>query len=94
MNDQLAGKRCVVTGGGRGIGKAISLEIARRGAAAVAILGTNEEIGRQTASEVAVEGAMGVFVPATSPTRPGSRRRSTNPPRRWAGSTSWSTTQP
>lgn len=62
MNDQLSGKRCLVTGGTRGIGKAISLEMARRGAVAVTALGTNEERGRKVAAEIEAEGARGAFV--------------------------------
>jgi NAD(P)-dependent dehydrogenase (short-subunit alcohol dehydrogenase family) len=61
-SDQVAGKRCVVTGGARGIGKAITAELARRGADAVTILGTNEARGAEAVEELKDLGARVSFI--------------------------------
>ena len=52
MDLGLAGKRALVTGGSRGIGKAIARELAREGAS-VAICGRNEETIEASAAELA-----------------------------------------
>jgi len=51
---ELAGKRAVVTGGSRGIGKAVARELAREGAAVV-IVARDEEALAATARELAAE---------------------------------------
>lgn len=54
MDLQLTGKRAVVTGGSRGIGKAIALALASEGVD-VAIIARNGDPLRETASEIASE---------------------------------------
>lgn len=51
MNRLLTGKKAIVTGGSRGIGKAIVTSFAEQGAS-VALFGTNLEKGQQTAQEI------------------------------------------
>lgn len=51
MNQLLAGKRAIVTGGTAGIGKAIALAFTKHGAQ-VAIFGTNAERGAQVVAEM------------------------------------------
>lgn len=52
MSSELKGKVAVVTGGSRGIGRAISLEFARRGARVVINYVRNEEAARETSEAV------------------------------------------
>jgi len=54
---------CIVTGGGRGIGRATALEMARRGARAVVIADVDATAGEATAAEVERLGAASAFVP-------------------------------
>ncbi|MET0283134.1 MAG: SDR family NAD(P)-dependent oxidoreductase [Polyangiales bacterium] len=54
MDLELRGKRVLVTGGSRGIGKAIALQLAREGADVV-ISARNEDALRATANEIAWE---------------------------------------
>ena len=56
MDLELTGRRAIVTGGSRGIGKAIALELAREGAD-VAIVARTEEPLRAAAEEIAAETA-------------------------------------
>lgn len=62
VSAQLSGRRCVVTGGARGIGWSISRELARRGAAAVTMVGTNTQRGREAVAAMSTEGFNASFV--------------------------------
>jgi NAD(P)-dependent dehydrogenase (short-subunit alcohol dehydrogenase family) len=57
----LAGKVCVVTGGGSGIGRAIAIEMSRRAARAVAICDINETGMTETSRLAAGEGSVTPF---------------------------------
>ncbi len=59
----LAGRRGVVTGGGRGIGRAIAHQLAGRGAD-VAVLARTQTQVEQVAREVTARGVRGVGIPA------------------------------
>ena len=68
MDLQLKGKRALVTGGSRGIGKAIARELAREGAD-VAILARDPERLKTAATEIAKESGrtvVGIAVDTTS----------------------------
>lgn len=52
MDLQLTGKRAIVTGGSRGIGKAIALELAREGVDVV-VAARGSEALKATATEIA-----------------------------------------
>ena len=52
---RLAGEHCIVTGGASGIGKAISLLLAKNGAK-VSILARNETKMKQTVAEIVAAG--------------------------------------
>jgi len=59
---ELDGTVCVVTGGASGIGRATALELARRGARAVAIADVNETRLQEAAAELVVLGATAIPV--------------------------------
>jgi 3-oxoacyl-[acyl-carrier protein] reductase len=61
--DRLKGKKCVVTGGARGIGRAIVLAFAQEGADVV-ILDRNEQLAAKTSDEVTATGASGWAITA------------------------------
>ena len=53
---ELKGKACLVTGGSRGIGKAIALELGRQGASVAVGYANNKEAAEQVAAEIAKSG--------------------------------------
>jgi len=59
---QLEGKKAIVTGAGKGIGKAIALELARRGSDIV-VCDLNPETAGQTAEEVKSSGRKSMALP-------------------------------
>lgn len=59
---QLAGKRAVVTGSSRGIGRAIALELAAAGASVAVHAGTRSDLAARVAAEVEELGAASTFV--------------------------------
>ena len=61
--NRMKGRKCVVTGGARGIGRAISLAFAQEGAD-VAILDRNEQLAERTAQDVRSTGVAAVAVTA------------------------------
>lgn len=60
--ERMAGKICLVTGGGSGIGRAAALRIAAEGAAAVLIAGRREAEIEQTAAQCRALGAQALAV--------------------------------
>jgi 3-oxoacyl-[acyl-carrier protein] reductase len=60
--NRMKGKKCVVTGGARGIGRAIALAFGQEGAD-VAILDRNEEVAENTARDVMSLGVSAYAVP-------------------------------
>jgi len=62
MLADLAGRTAIVTGGGRGIGRAISLALAKAGADIVLGYATNEETARATCEEIEAAGCRVVAV--------------------------------
>lgn len=62
-NYSLAGKRALVTGGGRGIGRACALVLARAGAAVAVVSRTPAQL-EETAAQVAAEGGQARVCPA------------------------------
>jgi 3-oxoacyl-(acyl-carrier-protein) reductase len=53
---ELTGKACLVTGGSRGIGRAIALELGRHGASVAVGYATNETAATDVATEIATSG--------------------------------------
>ena len=90
MDLELGGKVALVTGGSKGIGKAVALELAREGAD-VAICARTQDVLEESARELAQETGRRIVPLVTDVRRaptwstPSSRR----PSRRSAASTSW-----
>ncbi len=68
----LAGRRAVVTGGGRGIGRAIANHLAGLGADVAVLARTREQIA-EVAREITQRGVRGVAIPADLTTSPACR---------------------
>jgi NAD(P)-dependent dehydrogenase (short-subunit alcohol dehydrogenase family) len=62
--DRMAGKVCVVTGGGSGIGRAAAMKMAAEGAAAVLVAGRREAEIESTAAACRTLGAEALAIPA------------------------------
>jgi NAD(P)-dependent dehydrogenase (short-subunit alcohol dehydrogenase family) len=58
---RLDGKVCLVTGSGRGIGRATAVEMARQGAEAVIVTDIDEQGGAETVELVEAEGGVAAF---------------------------------
>ncbi len=63
MTGRLNGKIAIVTGGGRGIGRAIATAMAREGAFVV-VIDRNQELGAQTAADLVAAGGQAEFIRA------------------------------
>lgn len=61
----LAGKVAVITGGSKGIGKAIALELASRGASVVINYSRDDNAAKETLNEIKELGAYGILVKAS-----------------------------
>lgn len=60
----MEGKVCIVTGAAQGMGRAIAVELAQRGAAAVGVADINRELGEETADLVRKAGAAATYIQA------------------------------
>jgi len=61
MNKELKGKVSIVTGAGKGIGRAISLNLAEKGSA-IALVDISEDDGRQVCSEIISKGGEAIYL--------------------------------
>ncbi len=61
MGDRLAGRVCVVTGAGQGMGRASAMEMAREGARVV-VADINEEMGAETVRLIEEEGGTATMI--------------------------------
>jgi NAD(P)-dependent dehydrogenase (short-subunit alcohol dehydrogenase family) len=84
---KLEGKIAVVTGAGRGIGRAIALTYAREGSAVCCAARTMEDV-ESTVEEIERLGGSGLAV-RTDVTDLESVRRMSRPPSPWVAWTSW-----
>lgn len=62
--NSLEGKRCLITGAGQGMGKAIALGMAAAGAEAIVVTDVNVERGTEVAEQLQASGAKAAFIPA------------------------------
>ena len=85
--EELRGKRALVTGGGRGIGRVVALDLARAGVS-VAVSSRTAAERDAVAAEAAALGVASVAVPCDVSKAETCARRSGRPARRWAASTS------
>jgi 3-oxoacyl-[acyl-carrier protein] reductase len=64
MSDQFRGKTAIVTGGGTGIGRAISVALAKRGAAVAVIYSQSEREALETRESIIVSGGRAIALQA------------------------------
>lgn len=62
MENDLTGKVAIVTGGGRGIGKAVAIALARQGASVVVNYASNHASASETVSHIQSQGGLAVAV--------------------------------
>lgn len=64
MTQELQGKRAIVTGGGTGIGRAVSIMLAQRGAAVAVIYSRSQQDAEETVEHIQNEGGQAIAVQA------------------------------